>query len=354
MSAAQDKAYEKKLRETYMKMQMAMGKNRVSAPFHGDTSHLPCSPGDAARIALTGELSSVLRPSHPENPTGFNLETQLGRFVLSSKNSVPEFDPRGHPSAESYEAWRKANHSRIGIPSNTYSIKGRGMVACLSDLERRFLSYCEMNPMVLEIRSQYPEWDRKKSASALASDEKLLETDIMTIDFVLTLQSSHTNKVRYHAVSCKTYKELYLPKTIRRHAREVEFLRLWGCTHQIVTEFFFSKYQDVNNQRLLQFMLHTKNIYELIPAAYKFASLIRRAKGSGSLDELIAWAAKQLGLALDAGYTLLGVAHYVGFMVCDHSKELLPETQLDFNEESRNFLPRIDPNLISGATNDDE
>jgi hypothetical protein len=291
-------------------------------------------------------LDPVFRQPLPPNPTGFNIQDQLGRLVLASDIVVPELDPRGNPSAARYESWRKANHSRIGIPSNTYSIKGRGMVACLSTLERRFLSYCEMNPMVLEIRSQYPEWDTNKSTAALDADKRLLETDIMTVDFVLTLQVPRSRKVRYHAISCKRYEDLQKESTSRRHAREIRRLGLWGCTHEIFTEYSFTKIQDKNNQRLLQYMLHTENIYDHARPAYQLANIIRRAKGAGDLDQLITWAAKQLGFDRDMGYRLFGIAHFIGYMVCDHTKELLPETKMEFTEENRHFLPRLDVNLL--------
>lgn len=324
----------------------------MAPPTHqklGDTSLIPFSPGDAARIRRTGELNYVERVPQPRNPTGFNLEDQLGRPILTSDIIVPARDRRGNPSAATYESWRKANHSRVGIPSNTYSIKGHGVVACLSDLERRLLSYCEMNPLVVEIRSQYPEWDRNKSHQRVASDERLLETEVMTIDFVLTLQIPSSRKVRYHAISCKPYTALCDDEVIRRHEREIERLSLWNCTHQIITEHSFTSIQDRNNQRLLQYMLHSGNVYLYADDAYQLAKTLRYANAEGDYDHVLTWAGKRNGWCRDEGYRLFGIAHFLGYMVCDHSHELLPETPVKLDELNRKYLPRLNLNLLPGG-----
>ncbi|QDD66644.1 hypothetical protein EJD96_21985 [Herbaspirillum seropedicae] len=174
----------------------------------------------------------------------------------------------------------------------------------------------------------------------------------MSIDFVLTLQVPRSNRVHYHAVSCKPFSMLTKLDVIRRHEREISTVGLWGCTHQIFTDRCITRVQDRNNQRLLQFMLHTENVSDHAHEAYQFSQLILKAKGDGDLDGLIIWAAAKMGRNRDYGYKLFGIAHFLGYMVCDHSVELLPETRVNLTKNDRHFLPRFNPIQLPGAQNE--
>ncbi|QJQ03417.1 hypothetical protein C798_25230 [Herbaspirillum rubrisubalbicans Os34] len=308
----------------------------------GDTRWLPYSLADRARIQESGALDYREPVPRPPNPTGFHIEDLKGNPILSSDIIVPRTDPRGNVSARYFESWKKAKDSRIGIASNTYSIKGFGPVACLSDLERRVLSYLEMCPFVVEIRSQYPEWDRIKVGKRRAANTGIPKSGVMTIDFVVTYQIPGSRELRYHAISCKPYDQIFEDEVVGRHQREIALLSIWNCTHQIMTEHSITDIQDRNNQRFMQLMLHTENVYSCAENAMKLANRLNKVSIQGDYDFVLAVIGDEYGWDLNTSYKYFGVAIFLGYLKYDHSKEFLPESEvLDLTDERRQLLPRL-------------
>ncbi len=258
---------------------------------------------------------------------------------------VPSHDPRGHPCAVNYESWKRIKDCRYGIASNTFSHKGHGHVACLSNLERIGLSHFEMNPYVLEIRSQYPEWDRDKFASRLERGGDIPKNNVMTIDFMLTIKIPGSSQPHYHGVSFKPYKELELNKNPERHERERQILGLWGATHEIMTEHTFSKKEDINNQRLFQYMLHVNDVHRYPKIAWNFAKRLLNSEAQGDYDRVISMVAKKLKYSRDEGYRLFALAHFFGYLRFDHENELLPDTP--FTKSRKRMTPSISYRLLN-------
>jgi hypothetical protein len=303
---------------------MASSKRKLSA----GRAPLPYTPEDALHIRQTGCLYHAPSFPRPFNQSGFYLDNLSGRPSLSWPPELPKHDTRGNPSVPEFESWKKAQDSKIGIPGNYFSFKGGGKVACHSSLEQGHLSYFEMNPFVVEIRTQYPEWSRSQYAQLKGIQGRMLKRSLMSIDFMLTLKIPGRSVLHYHGVSTKPYEFIRDPAVKRRHLREAAMLAEWGCTHEIMTEHTFTMKEVHNNQRLLQYMLHTEDISTYQGEAAIFADMLYGDKVPRSCDAKIDLVAHHFGWTRDKGYRVFAIANFLGYLAVDHTYEILPEKPL--------------------------
>ncbi len=303
---------------------MAYQKRKLIA----DRSHLPYTPGDAARILRTGQLEHVEHFLRPENETGFYLADLPGRPILSWPPDLPDYDPRGNPSALNFEHWKKAQDSKIGIAGNYFSFKGHGLVPCHSALEHRHLSHFEMNPFVVEIRTQYPEWKLSLYQEFNSMAMRMPKRGLMTIDFLLTLKIPGRSGIHYHAVSTKPYEKLLQPKVQRRHEREAELLMHWGCTHEVMTEHSISLNESINNRRLFEYMRYTDDIASYRAAALDLAGALLNDVTLRTCDQKIELIAKRFGWSQNKSYRIFGIANFLGYLGLNRNYPLLPDKPL--------------------------
>lgn len=284
---------------------------------------------DAKYILETGNLAWLEKFPRPVNDTGFYLVDLPGRPFLDWPPTLPDVDPRGHPNATEFEGWKKAQASKVGIAGNFASIKGRGNVACHSNLERRLLFCFEMNPYVVEIRTQYPEWNSELYWTLKEQGLRMRKRDLMTIDFLLTLKIPGLEGFHYHAVSCKPYQKLIKGSVKRRHKREVAALAKWGCTHEVMTEHSVTNLEDENNERLHNFMSRSREDITLYTeATIRFADYLLSIPFGGTADRLVGIVCKQFRWSLRQGYRYLALAHFRGLLEVDHMYPLLPDARL--------------------------
>lgn len=287
--------------------------------------HLPYTPEDALHIVRTGGIDYCQTVELPRQQGGFYLADITGDTILSWPPKLPSCDPRGNPSAGNFESWKRAQDSKVGIAGNYFSVKGRGKVPCHSSLEHGHLSCFEMNPFVVEIRTQYPEWQRGLYAELKAANARMPKRSLMTIDFMLTLQLPGRAGFSYHGISTKLAHLVSEPAVLRRHEREAALLAEWGCTHEIMTEYSYSRREIVNNRRLVQYMLHADDIPAYRDIAVSFSERIFNDKVQRSADAKIGLAAHQCGVSLNEGYRIFAIANFLGLLSVDHTYDLLPE-----------------------------
>jgi hypothetical protein len=290
--------------------------------------YIPYTPDDALRIRQTGQLDYIPTFSKPPNLSGFSLEDLRGRPILSWPPELPDFDPRGHPSAPKFQHWKKAQDSKIGIAGNYFSFKGGGLVPCHSALERCHLSHFEMNPFVVEIRCQYPEWERSIYRLYESMGLNIPKNKLMTIDFVLTLKIPGRTGFHYHAVSTKPYEKLMLPAVLRRHAREFNLLRRWGCTHEIMTEHSITRREGINCRRLLEYMRYVEDIGSYQSAALNMANAFFSRTVRGTCDWEIGAVSSHFGWNLNEGYRIFAIANFLGYLALNHDYKILPDHPL--------------------------
>lgn len=303
---------------------MAYPKRRLIA----DCSHLPYTPDDAERILRTGQLDYIHSFPRPENKTGFYLSDLPGWPILSWPPELPKYDPRGHLSTPNFEPWKKAQDSRIGIAGNYFGFKGSGLTPSHSGLEGRCLYHFGMNPFVIEVRAQYPEWKRSIYQEYKSMNLRMPKRCVITIDFILTLKIPGRSGLHYHAVSVKPYEYLKKLSVQERHQREVELLGEWGCTHEIMTEHTITQREHVNNMRLFEYMKKVEDISIYQEAASNMAMVMLNELMPGACDQLISIAANHFGWSLDEGYRIFAIANFLGYLAINHEYEILPDKSL--------------------------
>lgn len=289
---------------------------------------LPYTPEDAERIRRTGKLEYVEFVPRPENETGFYLADLSGCPILSWPPELPKFDPRGHPAAGSFIHWKKAQDSKVGIPGNYFSFKGGGLIPCHSALEHRHLSHFEMNPFVVEIRTQYPEWNSSLYWEYRKMGMRMPKRALMTIDFLLTLKIPGRASLHYHAVSTKPHEFLQNPAVQKRHKREVASVTLWGCTHEVMTQHSVTDMEAINNCRLFEYMREVDDIASYRSVAIDMATALLSDPTTGTCDQKIGRASKRFGWTLNEGYRIFAIANFLGYLSLNHEFELLLDKPL--------------------------
>ncbi|MFL9954389.1 hypothetical protein PQR65_13395 [Paraburkholderia nemoris] len=284
----------------------------------GDCSHLPFSRAEAVRLRVLGEEVETKLPFDPSHPEKVFLRSLAGRPILDWPVALPPRDPRGVESAETFECWKNASASKVGIAGSYFSFKAGGRTALHSHLEARLLRYFEMCPFVAEIRTQYPAWDREKYLWCSERGNRMRKSDVMTVDFMLTLQiPGHPFRV-YHGVSGKPAALVGNEKVVSRHGREEDTLWKWRCTHEVMTEETIGEIEFSNYRRLFALMLHVEDIGAHAPAAEQLAHVLYETNARGSLNRVLGMVAKRLGWSLAHGYLLFGIGHFLGYLRWDH------------------------------------
>lgn len=297
----------------------------------------PMIIGDCTGLPFTSRRNRFIDGGAPirEVPeaedTGFRLQSLVGRPILEWPPVLPSFDPRGHRNASEFEAWKKAQDSSRGVAGNHYSIKGNGRIPCLSTVEKQHLSCFELNPYVIEIRMQYPEWDSVKFQQYKAGKRRFPKNGIMTIDFMLTLKIPGDSCLRYHAVSSKEAVDLETPSVIRRNKREANAVQRWNATHELLADTGYSKLEYSNNERILQFMKKVdfhSSFSTISRDTATFAVALNSSVAVGCVDRVIGMVAKRLGWDLNTGYRLFAVGIFLGYISWDH--KFLLSTKSEF------------------------
>ncbi|SAK96046.1 hypothetical protein AWB76_07233 [Caballeronia temeraria] len=298
----------------------------------GDVSHLPFSRAEAERIRMSISRGADWSTAELGRTDEGYLRQLTGRPILKWPPELPPHDPRGVSSAPSFECWKKASASKIGIAGSYFSHKAGGRTACHSFLEAKLLRSFEMNPYVIEIRTQYPSWDRDAFLAYALRGRRMPKNKVLTIDFMLTLHIPGYPFRLYLGVSGKPSALLQEPAVLGRHERETSQLWTWGCAHEVMTERTVTEREHVNCRRLLSYMLHTDDIGALVPAVVEFAQAISTTTASGPLKRVIGMVAKRLGHDERMGFRLFGLAHFLGYLRWNHRYELDPRKPLSLSD----------------------
>ena len=286
----------------------------------GDCSRLPYSREESERIRNELVERELRIPFDPEDRNLY-LRNIAGRPILAWPPDLPPRDPRGVSSVGEFECWKKPSASKIGIAGSYFSFKAGGRTACHSFLEQKLLRYFEMCPFVIEIRTQYPAWNREEFLKYCAEGRRMPKNLLMTIDFMLTLGIPGF-PVRYHGVSGKPFSLLKEAKVVTRHKKETENVWKWGTTHEVMTEKTVTNLENLNHRRMLSYMLHTTDIGSHAIAAAELARALKATRAQGSLDRVLGMVARRHGFDFRFGYRLFGIANFLGYLKWDHRFEL--------------------------------
>lgn len=272
------------------------------------------------------------RPSKDLGSGQMRLRKLTGAPILDWPIELPERDPRGILSAEKFECWKKASDSREGVAGYYFSLKAHGQVALHSHLEARLLAYFEMCPFVVEIRTQYPQWDRDAFLAYCREGRLFARSELMTIDFMLTLKIPGVPYRVYHAVSGKPFAHLELERVKRRHKREADGLEKWGCTHEVMTEKTLSDIEYESYLRMFTHMGQVENeeLGRLAGSASKMASALLETAARGDARRVVTMVGKRLGWDSNTSFRLLAIALFLGYLRWDAEHLYSPAEPLMF------------------------
>ncbi|RKE25181.1 hypothetical protein B0G76_6700 [Paraburkholderia sp. BL23I1N1] len=272
-------------------------------------------------VTISKSLAIDERDVEEDGRTGqeFQLRRLAGWPVLQWPIVLPETDPRGVLSATKFECWKKASDSRVGIAGYYFSFKAGGKVACHSHLEARLLVYFEMCPFVVEIRTQYPQWNREAFLAYCRADRMFPRNELATIDFMLTLRIPGVPYLIYHAVSAKPHEHLSLPKVRARHEREKKGAAEWCATHEIMTELSVTELEYWSYLRMLSHMQHVEldEIGGLGGVAGPFAQDLLATRASGNAERVVSMLGKRRGWNKEKSFRMLAVALFLGHLKWD-------------------------------------
>jgi hypothetical protein len=262
----------------------------------------------------------------------FELRRLRGWPVLQWPIVLPPTDPRGVLSAPKFECWKKASESRVGVAGYYFSFKAGGEVACHSHLEARLLAYFEMCPFVVEIRTQYPQWNREAFLAYCREGRMFPRNELATIDFMLTLSVPGEPYLIYHAVSAKPEEHLSLPKVRARHERERKGAAEWCATHEIMTELSVTEPEYWSYLRMLSHMQHVEldEIGSLAGDAGLFAQDLLATRATGSAARVVSMLGKRRGWNKDNSFRMLAVALFLGHLKWDVRFSYEPGEPLNF------------------------
>ncbi|MCK4140496.1 hypothetical protein ACQUJZ_16575 [Ralstonia pseudosolanacearum] len=286
------------------------------------------------RVALPKNLD--IEPSDIDDDVHTRREGWLRRLtgwpVLQWPIALPECDPRGVLSAPKFECWKKASDSRVGIAGYHFSFKAGGQVACHSSLEARLLAYFEMCPFVVEIRTQYPQWNREAFLAYCREGRMFPRSELATIDFMLTLRIPGIPYLTYHGVSGKPRTHLERKSVKARHEREARGLSEWCATHEVMTEAAVNDTEYESYRRMFEHMKYVEleEMGNLVDGARQFALDLLATKATGSAGRVVPMIGNRLGWGKNKSFRLLAVALFLGYLKWDVRYLYAPWEPLNF------------------------
>ncbi|QEZ44169.1 TnsA endonuclease N-terminal domain-containing protein [Cupriavidus oxalaticus] len=204
------------------------------------------------------------------------------RGLLQQDIWLPPFDICGIPTGSAYKEWLPARRSRRGMAGNWRCIKASRGVALHSWVEAKALATFDFHPRVLEIRTQYPFWDRDKYLKYMRAGKPFPKSLVPTMDFMLTLRRDD-GSFAYHCVSVKATGALDEDEVRERQKRETDWCEKWGITWELLTENDFPE-QTYFNHLVLREFIRGGSLDELHEEARCFADRVLNSTTSKSTN----------------------------------------------------------------------
>jgi TnsA endonuclease N terminal len=243
---------------------------------------------------------------------------------------MPCFDERGWPTGRMYRPFIEAKDSRLGVGFSVPGAKTGRIHEYLSLLERKIHFLLELKPSVIDFREQYPLYDIEQMRGILARDSELPRNTVMTIDVLVTKESSvkSQNQKPYVGLSVKYLKELTKKATWRRLLREKDFCFKQGWEWTLITENHVDAMRWRMSRRIWRWMKDSDGAL-LADAAKTIACILTNdSLSAATADERLSSAAERMGCDLNHAYRLVGVAAVLGYVNVDTTQEIGPRRLL--------------------------
>lgn len=296
----------------------------------GSCIGLPFSRWQAEQIRQEFSLQRAPLASLPFSAECVRLREMAWPTVMQWPPVLPPVDPRGNDCVPKFIPWHKATHSKVGVAGTRPSLKAGGNTVFHSHLEEKLLFYFEMCPLVVEIRAQYPVWEYGRPSDCDASKRRMRKSDVLTIDYLLTIVRPDTGALHYHGVSGKPSGKILEHDVVKRHEKEARLLADFGMSHEVMSEMSVSPTEYLNCARLCEYMSKTSRsqVGQLAPAAKTLALALTRTSASGSLDRVLGIVGRRLGHNLNSAYRLFAIANFLGALRWNHWYKLSPSSPM--------------------------
>lgn len=252
-------------------------------------------------------------------------------FVPNPRVALPERDVFGVLHGSAYTPTYGPEQSKKAMAGNEYDMKSGGSTVFHSLLENALDFRLMLNPFVIEVRPHYPMTLEPKVLRRLSRGERLLKTDVATIDRVITLLRRDNLQLHLHAVSVKPEQLLTDLSVMKRHEREKAYAASRGASWETVGRGWQKKYTTKNLATIRSWCL-LSDVASLYDDAIEFVLRLKRSKATGSLDQRASRLANAMGISLNHAYRLFGVALAAGLAHVDDRFYLHPNCQLHLLE----------------------
>lgn len=242
-------------------------------------------------------------------------------FITPPGVTLPTVDAFGWPHGVEYEGFLKARAISLATRSTFRGLKFKRRYEALSLNELKPLFSFAFNPYVIDIRDQYPVYEREKYNAAVLNGKRMRRSDVMTIDIVLTLVLPPDNRLHYHGISIKDTGFVIDEAAQRRLERESSKLAERGWTWELLRGGQFTK-MAFSNHFVMYRCVKDTDIFALYDQADWFSKTLLKSSTRGTMGNVLARVSRRLGIPEDMAHRLFAVGASFGFLSIDHSKQL--------------------------------
>lgn len=286
-------------------------------------------------IASTLEAKRSWPPLAPQRPPAsrvaaaheFKLLNLPLPFVTPRNIRLAPTDNYGWPQGVEYDAVLKARKPSWSTRTTFRGMKFRRRYEALSGNEQRILFSLAFNPYVIDVRDQYGIYDVEALRRVQSEGERLLRTDLMTIDVIVTYVLPGSLKLHYHGISIKPANYVAEQAELDREQREQNALAPRGWTWELMRGDAVDPREFANNFVMYR-TVRDQDVALNYDDAQWFAKRLLKSSARATMGSVIRRISGKLGISDDAAHQLFAVAVSYGFLTVDHSKDLRVDSPL--------------------------
>ncbi|MFV8580992.1 hypothetical protein ACNRBH_17855 [Ralstonia pseudosolanacearum] len=240
-------------------------------------------------------------------------------FVAPKWVSLPYADAYGVAHGDRYVPFLEARVTRNSTRMVFHGLKFNRRLEALSTGESRILYALLFHPYVVDIRDQYPFYDRKVYQRTVSSGQRLRVADKTTVDVVVTYLLPGDAHLHYHCISIKSERYEPTKQDSRREAKELLLASSRGWTWELMRRDAVTA-QHYINCAVLHSLVRYTNIHALYDGAAQFARVLLRSERGATTDAVFSRICKRLSLERHQAYRLFATAVAFGFVRLDNTR----------------------------------
>lgn len=227
------------------------------------------------------------------------------------------YDHYGMGYGIEHEALHLARTPGNGTRTLIRSPKSSRSMELLSQCELNTFLYCLFHPGIVEIREGYAVYSEASYNRAAARGLRIPKSQVMSIDFDLTIVTPGSPEALSHWVSCKYSSAAMTDSAKRRAEKELGTARSRDTTWEMRYSRDFPK-RMTGNLATLWTYFQFSNAWELYTDAMHLSRQMQSRPMQGTMDQILRRHARSLDIPLNQAYVLFSTAVSFGFMTLDH------------------------------------